>query len=276
MDDRGFDRLARSLADHGTRRKLLRGLFGGALLAATRVPSPVGAARNRSGPGEPCRHDNQCRVTDPPLICAWNGFGHDGDFNCCTYDGRCNDDTECCGYNVCSNGFCSSQGPGASAGTGGTAISSADGGSISIGDINSGGNTGNVISSRGGRDLRQNISGGSVSNETTVTVSADGGTSISDASGGSGNVAIVDGRGDESWAECRGEGCACWQRRNDRNPCGRGLVCCRQSGRNGVCLTEYTCDGYGWPGDYCPNWCAAGSPCGNCNSGWCNWNGLCA
>ena len=99
--------------------ELLRGLFGGALLAATRVPSPVGAARNRSGPGEPCRHDNQCRVTDPPLICAWNGFGHDGDFNCCSHEGRCSDDAGCCGYNVCVNGFCADQGRGASAGSGG-------------------------------------------------------------------------------------------------------------------------------------------------------------
>jgi hypothetical protein len=64
----------------------------------------------------------------------------------------------------------------ASAGTGGTANASADGGNISIGDVNTGGN-------RGG------------DNETNVNVSADGGNANADASGGDGNVAVVGGGG---------------------------------------------------------------------------------
>lgn len=62
----------------------------------------------------------------------------------------------------------------ASAGTGGAASADASGGAISIGDIDSGGNTG-------------------ASNETTVNVSAEGGTANADASGGDNNVAIAGG-----------------------------------------------------------------------------------
>lgn len=62
----------------------------------------------------------------------------------------------------------------ASAGTGGSASADASGGTISIGEVNSGGNTG-------------------AASETNINVSADGGTANADASGGDGNVAIVGG-----------------------------------------------------------------------------------
>lgn len=276
MDDQRFDSLARSLAGHSSRRKLVRGLLGGsALFAATHLRLPGAAARHgTSGSGDPCRHDNQCQAADTPLVCAWNGFGNDGDFNCCTYEGgRCFDDGGCCGYGVCAGGFCTSTDYGSSAGGGGVARSSASGGSVSIGDINSGGNTGNVISVG---DSRGNVrvSGGNVSNSTNVSASADGGVAISDASGGSGNIS--GGSGDGSWADCGGEGCACWQGQNDSNPCGWGLLCCYQSGYNGVCLSEYTCDGFGRSGDYCPAWCDPSNGCSSCFSGYCTWNGYCA
>jgi hypothetical protein len=64
----------------------------------------------------------------------------------------------------------------ASAGNGGTANASADGGTITIGDVNSGGN-------RGG------------DNDTNISVSADGGNANADASGGDGNVAVAGGGG---------------------------------------------------------------------------------
>ena len=110
MDDRRFDNWTRSLAGQRTRRNLMRGLAGGgALLALAGLRLPGASARHgTSGPGEPCRHDGQCVAADTALVCAWNGFGGDGDYNCCAYDGsRCGDDSGCCGLSVCVNGFCS-------------------------------------------------------------------------------------------------------------------------------------------------------------------------
>ncbi len=78
----------------------------------------------------------------------------------------------------------------AAAGNGGTAEASANGGAISIGNVNSGDNAGNAIGV--GHSWGQvAVDGGAVANSTTVTVSADGGTAISDASGGDDNVAVV-------------------------------------------------------------------------------------
>jgi hypothetical protein len=278
MDDHRFDSLARSLAGQGSRRKLMRGLLGGgALLAASSLRLPWAAAQSgRRGPGDPCRHDRQCLAADTSLVCAWNGFGHDGDFNCCTYEGgRCADDSGCCGYGVCAGGLCTSDGVGASAGSGGFATSDASGGAVSIGNINSGGNTGNVISVGDGSGDRR-IYGGNVTNDTNVSISADGGTAISDASGGSGNIAGVSRGGDGSWAECFGEGCGCYQGQFDSDPCGGNLVCCYQSGFNGVCISDYTCQGFGRSGDFCPAWCNAADDCAGCFSGFCTWNGYCA
>jgi hypothetical protein len=60
----------------------------------------------------------------------------------------------------------------ASAGTGGTANADASGGTVSIGDVNSGGNTGG-------------------NNDTNISVDASGGNAVADASGGDNNVAIA-------------------------------------------------------------------------------------
>ena len=72
---------------------------GAALLGAfRRGASDVAAHHGSSGPGDPCRNDNQCLGADAPLVCAWNGFDYDGDLNCCTYEGnRCGFDEACCG-----------------------------------------------------------------------------------------------------------------------------------------------------------------------------------
>lgn len=256
----------------------MRGLLGGgALVAVASLRLPWAAARpGTSGPGEPCRHDRQCLAADAPLVCAWNGFGYDGDYNCCTFEGgRCFDDAGCCGYSICAGGFCISDdfGAGAGAGAGGVARSSADGGTVSVGNINSGGNRGNVISVGDGSGDRR-ISGGNVANDTSVSISADGGTAISDASGGSGNIS--GGSGDGSWADCGGVGCGCYQGRFDSNPCGGDLVCCYDAGYNGVCVSDYTCDGFGRAGDFCPAWCDPADSCSGCFSGFCTWNGYCA
>jgi hypothetical protein len=78
----------------------------------------------------------------------------------------------------------------ASSGNGGVATSSASGGAVSLGDINSGGNAGNAIGV-GDTVGTVGVDGGSVANSTDLSVSANGGTSISDASGGSYNLAFV-------------------------------------------------------------------------------------
>jgi hypothetical protein len=194
MDDRRFDNWARTLARLGSRRRVLGGLAGvggAALLGAfQRSVFDVAAHHGRSGPGDPCRDDSQCVGADAPLVCAWNGFDYDGDLNCCTFEGnRCGFDEACCGLASCIGGFCSSGGASsASAGSGGVATSSADAGTVFVGDINSGGNIGNTIgigNTQGG----VRVDGGNVSNVTDISASADGGMAIADASGGSGNVA---------------------------------------------------------------------------------------
>jgi len=78
----------------------------------------------------------------------------------------------------------------ASAGNGGVATSAANGGVVAIGDVNSGGNAGNAI---GVGDTYGSVAvyGGDVANATQLSVSANGGTAISDASGGDYNLAFV-------------------------------------------------------------------------------------
>ena len=78
----------------------------------------------------------------------------------------------------------------ASAGTGGYATASANGGAVSLGDVNSGGNAGNAIAV-GDTSGSVWVDGGEVSNSTSIGISADGGTTIADASGGSYNMAFV-------------------------------------------------------------------------------------
>jgi hypothetical protein len=79
----------------------------------------------------------------------------------------------------------------ASAGNGGVATASADGGVVLIGDINSGGNAGNAIAVGDTTWGSVKVDGGNVINSTGITVTADGGTGIADASGGNGNLAGV-------------------------------------------------------------------------------------
>ena len=92
----------------------------------------------------------------------------------------------------------------ASAGNGGRANSSADGGIVVIGKVNSGGNRGNTINvgDIGGGAHGEcaagpvSIDGGNVDNSTNIDIDASGGTAIGDASGGSGNLAAATGNDD--------------------------------------------------------------------------------
>jgi hypothetical protein len=78
----------------------------------------------------------------------------------------------------------------ASAGNGGVASASANGGVVSLADINSGGNAGNAIGV-GDTYGSVGVDGGTVANSTQLNISANGGTAISDASGGDYNLAFV-------------------------------------------------------------------------------------
>jgi hypothetical protein len=79
----------------------------------------------------------------------------------------------------------------AAAGNGGTADASANGGAVATGDKNSGGTPGSAV---GGGDPWGSVAvdGGASANATELSVSALGGTAISDASGGDYNVAFLD------------------------------------------------------------------------------------
>ncbi len=94
----------------------------------------------------------------------------------------------------------------ASAGNGGGATAAANGGAVSVGDVNSGGNFGNAIGvgdtagdlicdkfgkcfPSGGGSVA--VDGGDVANSTNLGIAANGGTAIADASGGDYNVAFV-------------------------------------------------------------------------------------
>lgn len=79
----------------------------------------------------------------------------------------------------------------ASAGNGGVATASANGGAVSIGNVNSGGNVGNAIAVGDTYGPDPAVYGGDVFNATALDVSVDGGTAIADASGGSYNLAFV-------------------------------------------------------------------------------------
>ena len=92
-------------------------------------------------------------------------------------------------------GGANGDGGNASAGLGGVAVAQANGGAIAIGDINSGNNRGNTIVVGLGGGLfgsasNARIDGGTVSNSTTIAISADGGTAVSSADGGDDNVAV--------------------------------------------------------------------------------------
>jgi hypothetical protein len=79
----------------------------------------------------------------------------------------------------------------ASAGNGGVATASANGGAVSVGDINSGGNVCNAIGIGDTVGPDPAVYGGDCLNTTALDIAVDGGTAISDASGGDYNLAFV-------------------------------------------------------------------------------------
>jgi hypothetical protein len=79
----------------------------------------------------------------------------------------------------------------ASAGNGGVATASANGGAVSVGDINSGSNVCNAIGIGDTIGPDPAVYGGDCLNTTDIGIAVDGGTAIADASGGNYNLAFV-------------------------------------------------------------------------------------
>ncbi len=79
----------------------------------------------------------------------------------------------------------------AASGNGGTADASANGGAVSVGDINSGLNSGSAAVVGDNWDGAVAVDTGDVSSSTSLSIDADGGTAIADASGGDFNFAFV-------------------------------------------------------------------------------------
>ena len=77
-----------------------------------------------------------------------------------------------------------------SAGNGGVATASSNGGAVGIGDVNSGGNVGSAIGV-GDTYGSVGVDGGDIANLTDLGITSNGGTSIADASGGDYNLAFV-------------------------------------------------------------------------------------
>ena len=113
MDEARFDRLARAFGGRTSRRVAVRRLTVG----AAAVLLPWARARDVAGQsgsvplGGVCYDDFQCNqaFVDAPnrAVCADNGFGYDGPFNCCVYGGnRCLANEHCCGGLECIVGYC--------------------------------------------------------------------------------------------------------------------------------------------------------------------------
>jgi hypothetical protein len=106
MDDRQFDRLARTLGRSGSRR----GAIGVLLAAAAAVLGArhAGAQQGWVPVGGACYNTGQC-IQDGATIsvfCDDNGFDYDGQYNCCRYEGYCQGDEQCCGASFCYQGQC--------------------------------------------------------------------------------------------------------------------------------------------------------------------------
>ena len=80
----------------------------------------------------------------------------------------------------------------AAAGNGGLAGASADGGSVTIGDVNTGDNVGNSIGVGNTYYGGVYVRGGTATNSASIGVSTDGGGAIADASGGYDNLAVFE------------------------------------------------------------------------------------
>ena len=157
----------------------------------------------------------------------------------------------------------------AAAGNGGTADASANGGAVATGNLNSGENTGHAI---GVGDTQGSVAvdGGASANSTSLDVAAEGGTAISDASGGDENVAFID-ESCPNVGACTGARndcgppdsvCGCWPTTEGESLCGQNFFCILAT----PCTTSADCLG----GEACVATCcdqlACALPCGQFGS----------
>ena len=105
MEERRFDDMTRVLARSGSRRAI-----AGALLAAAGalLGRPATAQSGWIPLGGACVSTGQCAQSGDLdyVYCGDNGFGYDGEFNCCRYAGLCQADEHCCGASFCYQGQC--------------------------------------------------------------------------------------------------------------------------------------------------------------------------
>jgi hypothetical protein len=106
MENRRFDNLARTLGRTRSRRSAIGVLL--ATAATVLGGKQAGAQQGWVPIGGACYNTGQC-IQDGPSIsvfCDDNGFGYDGDVNCCRYEGYCQADEHCCGASFCYQGQC--------------------------------------------------------------------------------------------------------------------------------------------------------------------------
>ena len=114
MDHQRFDELTRALATGTSRRRVLKGIAGGAAAAIFGLGRSSGLRAQDAGeaPGDACTTATtgmsaECSQVGGTTICGDNGFGRDGDLNCCRdQGGSCAVDAGCCGAALCTNGTC--------------------------------------------------------------------------------------------------------------------------------------------------------------------------
>ena len=107
MDEHRFDRLARTVGSHRTRREALRWLGGSIVALITLMRGRNAAAQAAVQLGGACYDSGQCRDDGfGPMYCDANGYDYDGPLNCCRYEGGfCGEFHEnCCGDLECWNG----------------------------------------------------------------------------------------------------------------------------------------------------------------------------
>jgi hypothetical protein len=224
MDHERFDAVARAVSRGCSRRYALRLLIGGSFVGWLAGGRLTVHAKQSCDSGLTYCSGNCVDLSSDYLNCGACGFacpsaGPDvatieciggtcvqtacdpGYANCaggleCTDlsqdSGNCGTCGNVCQSGVCSSGSCTgavAADDSTAAGSGGNATANANGGAVVIGDVDSGGNVGNVISV-GDTYGPVWVDGGDVSNSTTIDITADGGTAIADAGGGSGNVAV--------------------------------------------------------------------------------------
>jgi hypothetical protein len=88
VDSQRFDRIARSIAQKGTRRSLFAGMGALAGVAALKPFAAAAACRTCPGDSRSCGRENRCFscVSGRDLVCYPNGGGKP---RCCTRSGNC-------------------------------------------------------------------------------------------------------------------------------------------------------------------------------------------